>query len=135
LYGAEIWILWKVDQKYVVSFEMWCWRRMEKFSWTDRLKNEEVLKGGIERTTYNEKKGGQQDWSLLGKNCLPKHVVEGKIRGRIELTGRQGRRRMQLLDNFKEKRIYCKFKDEALVHPVQRIRFGPVYGPVVRQTT
>ena len=23
--------------------EMWCWRRTEKFSWTDRVKNEEVL--------------------------------------------------------------------------------------------
>ena len=71
----------------------------------------------------------------MGKNCLPKHVIEGKIGGRIELTGRQGRRRMQLLDNFKEKRRYCKFKDEALDHPVHRIRFGPVYGPVLKQTT
>jgi hypothetical protein len=71
----------------------------------------------------------------LGKYCLPKRVIEGKIGGKIELTERQGIRRMQLLDNFKEKRRYCKFKDEALDHPVQRIRFGPVNGSVVRQTT
>lgn len=71
----------------------------------------------------------------MGKNCLPKHVIVGKIGGKIELTVRQGRRRMQLLDNIKEKRRYCKSKDEALDQPVQRIRFGPVYGPVVRQTT
>jgi hypothetical protein len=25
------------------NFEMWCWRRMEKISWTDRVRNEEVL--------------------------------------------------------------------------------------------
>ena len=25
------------------SFEMWCWRRMEKISWTDHVRNEEVL--------------------------------------------------------------------------------------------
>jgi hypothetical protein len=25
------------------SFEVWCWRRMEKISWTDRVRNEEVL--------------------------------------------------------------------------------------------
>jgi hypothetical protein len=31
LYGAETWTLWKVDQKYLESFEM-CWR-MEKHSW------------------------------------------------------------------------------------------------------
>jgi hypothetical protein len=29
--GAEIWALRKVDQKYKQHFEMWCWRRMEKF--------------------------------------------------------------------------------------------------------
>jgi hypothetical protein len=37
LYGAETWTLRKVDQKYLESFEMWCWRRMEKISWTDRV--------------------------------------------------------------------------------------------------
>jgi len=40
LYGAEIWALRKVDQKHFKGFEMWCWRRMEKISWTDRLRNE-----------------------------------------------------------------------------------------------
>ena len=30
LYGAETWTLRAVDQKQVESFEMWCWRRMEK---------------------------------------------------------------------------------------------------------
>jgi hypothetical protein len=30
LYGAESWILRKVDQKYLESFLMWCWRRLEK---------------------------------------------------------------------------------------------------------
>ena len=32
LYGAETWTLRAVDQKYLESFEMWCWRRMEKIS-------------------------------------------------------------------------------------------------------
>jgi hypothetical protein len=43
LYSAETWTLRKVDQKYLESSEMWCWRRMEKISWTDRVRNEEVL--------------------------------------------------------------------------------------------
>jgi hypothetical protein len=43
LYGAEMWILQKIDQKYLESFETWCWSRMEKISWTDRVRNEEVL--------------------------------------------------------------------------------------------
>jgi hypothetical protein len=41
LYGTETWTLRKVDQKYLESFEKWCWRRMEKISWTDRVRNEE----------------------------------------------------------------------------------------------
>ena len=28
---------------YLESFEMWCWRRMEKISWTDHARNGEVL--------------------------------------------------------------------------------------------
>jgi hypothetical protein len=33
----------KLDQKYLESFEMWCLRRLEKISWTDRVNNEAVL--------------------------------------------------------------------------------------------
>jgi hypothetical protein len=43
LYGAETWTLRKVDQKYLESFETWCWRRMENISWTDHVRNKEVL--------------------------------------------------------------------------------------------
>ena len=50
LYGAETWTLWKVDQKYLESFEMWCYRRIEKISWTDHLRNEEVLHRVIKET-------------------------------------------------------------------------------------
>jgi len=31
------WTLRAADQKYLESFEMWCWRRMEKISWTDHV--------------------------------------------------------------------------------------------------
>ena len=43
LCGAEILTLRAADQKYLESFEMWCWRRMEKMNWTDHVRNEEVL--------------------------------------------------------------------------------------------
>jgi len=33
----ETWTLRAVDQKHLESFEMWCWRRMEKISWTDHV--------------------------------------------------------------------------------------------------
>jgi hypothetical protein len=43
LSGVETWTLRKLDQKYLEGFEMWCWRRMENVSWTDRVNNEAVL--------------------------------------------------------------------------------------------
>jgi hypothetical protein len=43
LYGAETWTLRAVDQKPLESFEMWCWGRMEKISWTDHVRSEDVL--------------------------------------------------------------------------------------------
>jgi hypothetical protein len=33
----------KVGQRFLDSFEMWYWRRMEKISWTDHVRNEGVL--------------------------------------------------------------------------------------------
>jgi hypothetical protein len=40
----------------------------------------------------------------LARSCFLKHIVEGKLEERINMTGRQGRRRRQLLDDRKEKR-------------------------------
>jgi len=50
---------------------------------------------------------------VLRRNCLLKHVIEGKIKGRIGLMGRRGRRRKQLLDYLEERRGYCKLKEES----------------------
>jgi len=43
----------------------------------------------------------------------PLCLLEGKVVGRIEVTVRQGRRRKQLLDDFKGDRGYCNLKEEA----------------------
>jgi hypothetical protein len=71
----------------------------------------------------------------LGRNFLLKHVIEGKIEGWTEVTGRCEKRRKRLLDDLKRKRGYCKLTKEALDHTLWRTRFGRSHGPVVRQTT
>jgi hypothetical protein len=93
-----------VDQKYMESFEMWCWRRMEKLSWTDRVRNEEVLHRVKEKNIVHTTERRKANWigHILRRNCLLKHVIEGKLEGRIEVTGRRARRRKQLLCDFKE---------------------------------
>ena len=50
LYGAETWTLRAVDQKHLESFEM-CWRRKENISWTEHVRNEEVLLRVKEQTS------------------------------------------------------------------------------------
>ena len=43
-----------------------------------------------------------------------KQVIGGKIEERVEVTERRGKRRNQLLDNFKETRGYWKWKEKLL---------------------
>jgi hypothetical protein len=59
----------------------------------------------------------------LHRNCLSIHVIEGKIKERIEVMGICGRRRKQLLDGLKEKIRYWKLKEEALDRTLLRTRF------------
>jgi hypothetical protein len=71
----------------------------------------------------------------LRRNYLLQRVIEGKVKGGIEVTGRLGRRRRKLLDDLKERRGYSHLKEEALDRTMWRVRFGRGFGPVVRQTT
>ena len=61
---------------------------------------------------------------VLRGNCRLKHITKGKIEEGVEVTGRQGRRRKQLLDDLKETRGYCKLKEEALHRTVWRVGFA-----------
>jgi hypothetical protein len=116
---------------------MWCWKRMVKISLTDRVRNKEVLRRvKEERNIVHTIKRRKANFigHFLRRNCLLKHVIEGKLEGRIEMTGRRRRKRKQLLDDLKEKRSYCKLKEEALDRTLWRTGFGKGYGPVVRKT-
>jgi hypothetical protein len=111
---------------------------MEKISWTDRVRNKEVLhRVEEERNILHTVKRRKGNWigHILRRNCLLKHVIEGKVERKIEVTGRRVRRRKQVLDDFKETIRCCKLKEEALDRTVWRTRFVRRYGPVVRQTT
>jgi hypothetical protein len=72
---------------------------------------------------------------FLRQNCLLKEVIDGKIKGEIEVTRRRGRRRKKLLDDLKDRRGYSHLAEEALDRAMWRNRFGRGFGPVVRQNT
>jgi hypothetical protein len=138
LYGAKTWTLWAVDQKQLESFEIWLRRRMEKIIWTDHVRNEEVLvRVKEQRNILHEIRKRKANWivHILRRNCLLQRVIEEKIQGWIEMTGRQGRRRRKLLDDRKERTGYSHFKEEALDRTIWRARFGRGFGPVVRLLT
>jgi hypothetical protein len=71
----------------------------------------------------------------LRRNCLLKHIIEGKLEEVLELTGRQGIISKRLLGDLEETTAYCKFKEQTLDRNVSKTCFGRLKGPVVRQTT
>jgi hypothetical protein len=99
--------------------------------------NEDVLLRVKEhRNILHEIRKWKANWigHILRRNCLLQRVIEGKIKGGMEVTGRRGRRRKKLSDNLKEMSGYSNLKEEPLDRTVWRVRFGGGFGPVVRQT-
>jgi hypothetical protein len=107
VYGAETWSFRAVDQKHLEWFEMCCWRRVEKISWTEHVRNEEVLRRVMKQRNIlyvmNKRKA---NWisHILPRNCLLHQVNEGTIKRGREAKGRRGKRRRNLLDDLKEGR-------------------------------
>jgi hypothetical protein len=110
---------------------------MEKISWTDHMRNEEVLlRVKEQRNILQEISKRKANWigHVLRRNCLLQQVTKGKIKGGIEVTERRGRRRRKLLYDLKERRGYSHLKEEAVDRIMWRAGFGRGSGPVVRQT-
>ena len=105
-----------------------------KISWTDHVRNEEVLlRVNEQKNILHEIRKRKADWigHILHRNCLLKQVIKGKIKGEMEVT----RRQKKLLDDPKDRRGFCYLKEEALDRTVWRNHFGEGFGPVVRQNT
>ena len=89
------------------------------------MRNEEVLLRVKEQKNIlheiSERKTNQIG-HILRRNCLLQQVIEGKIKGEIEVQ----RRRRKLLDDLKERRGYSHSKEEAVDRTMWRARLGPV---------
>jgi hypothetical protein len=81
--GAETWTLRAVDQKHLESFEIWCWRMMEKISRTDHVRNEILLRGNEQRNILHETAKRKINWigHIVRRNCFLELVIEVKIKG------------------------------------------------------
>jgi len=79
---------------------------MEKISWTDHVRNEDVsLRVKEQRNILHEIRKRKANWigHILRRNFLLQRVIEGKIKEGIKVTGRRGTRRRKLLDDLKER--------------------------------
>jgi hypothetical protein len=105
LYGAKTWTLRAVDQKHL--------EKDGEDQWTDHVRNEDLLlRVKEQRIIIHEISKRKAKWigHILRRNCLLRQVIEGNIKGRIEVTGRRGRRRRKLLDGRNERRRYSHLK-------------------------
>ena len=96
-----------------------------------------LLRVNEQRNIVREIRKRKANWigHILRRNCLLKQVIEGKIKGEMDVTRRRGRRHKKLLDDLMDRRGYSHLKEEALDRTIWRNRFGGGFGPVVRQTT
>jgi hypothetical protein len=110
----------------VESFEMWCWRRMEKINWTDHVRNEVLLGVKGQRNILHEISKRKANWigHIVRRNCLLQQVIEGNIKGGIEVKWRRWGRYRKLPDDLKERRGYSHVKEEALDRTMWRARSG-----------
>jgi len=82
---------------------------MKTISWPDDVRNEEeLLRVNEQRNILHEirKRKANSIGHILRKNCLLKQVIEGKIKGEMEVASRRGRKRKKLLDDPKDRRVY-----------------------------
>ena len=96
--GCESWTTKKTECRRIDAFELWCWRRLLKVSWTTMRSNQSILKEISPEYTL----GGlmprlklQYFGHLMGRaDSLEKTLMLGKI------ESRKGRQRMRWLDGI-----------------------------------
>ena len=86
LYGSEAWTLTATEKARVEAFEMWCYRRMMKIKWIERVSNQEVLRRVGEKRSLLRTLRRRRD-NLVGHimrhDGLMKTIVEGQVEGKV----------------------------------------------------
>ena len=100
MYGCESWTVKKAERWKIDAFELWCWRRLLRVSWTARRSNQSILKEispgcSLEGLMLNLKFQyfSHVSWRV---DSLEKTLMLGRIEGRR----RRGRQRMRWLDGI-----------------------------------
>ena len=99
MYGFESWTVKKAEWQRTDAFDLWCWRRLLRVSWTARRSNQSILmeiSPGISLEGMMLKLKLQYFGHLMRRvNSLEKTLILGGIGGKR----RRGRQRMRWLDS------------------------------------
>ena len=97
MYGCESWTVKKGERQRIDSFELWCWRRLLRVTWTARRSILKEISPGISLEGMMLKLKLQYFGHLMGRiDSLEKTLMLGGIGGRR----RRGRQRMRWLDGI-----------------------------------
>ena len=100
MYGCESWTVKKAEHRRIDAFELWCWRRLLRVSWTARRSNQSILKEispGISLEGMMLKLKLRYFGHLMQRvDSLEKTLMLGRIGG----GRRRGRQRMRWLDGI-----------------------------------
>ena len=100
MYGSESWTVKKAERWRIDAFELWCWRRLFRVSWTARRSNQSILKEispGYSLEGLMLKLKLQYFGHLMRRaDSLEKTLMQGNIEGRR----RRGWQRMRWLDGI-----------------------------------
>ena len=100
MHGWECWTIKKAEHQRIDAFELWCWKRLLKVSWTARGSNQSILKEispGCSLEGLMLKLKFQYFGHLMRRtHSLEKTLMLGGIGGRR----RRGQQRMRWLDGI-----------------------------------
>ena len=99
-YGCESWTVKKAEHQKIDAFELWCWRRLLRVSWTARRSNKSILK---EISPGCSLEGLMLKLKLQYSGHLMRRVDSFEktlMQGRTGCRRRRGRQRMRWLDGI-----------------------------------